>query len=653
MSCDYCGKDPRVLNYNYSSGKFNLLDERGNVRQAELLSNSTVHGYTNILASSKHFVAAEGWQFAPIPPRKLVELPNTFLPVFIIKLEYEVENTVDLDFLEGVVPCKALYYSAASNLLRGSSSPNVHFCAKVCSRELYTPLAGIFDVNHIPSRDYLDCANYPDPGWITYTNLNFFGADNNSVSPLNLPILKDFPGIEPAVHRVTVQGQGLSTFNNFGICPQGINIYSNITSYASSRGEIYGGIPSLICVPVCQSASAVFPSSFNRTLYTKALSKMPPLLGSSIVYTEWIFGDYNPNTPDPINYALPIGSSQRCGFSDPLSGRIYNVNDFLQQNQQVPFPQSDVLLGEAAFYSSPQSFKDQMEALAYDQSVSGNPPSSNDFLSCGVYTFVKGNGLPELTSGIVSIERLPYRESVVLYNNEFKPDLSVVDYLVVLPVTKNPADWVAYSLLRMRGYEAVSFGSLSESTMSLVCDDLGSFVYSSCKYGWYAPGQITEYDQLYTAYIDYSYALNAEGIANAAFDLERHNPNGFSPNRLSGNYGYEPYILPGDSRPNDVTDCQDTLKHTHTVFQNGQAFRFEENNGKIGSVLVTALRGATPVDFTLIEVGGCLSSNILSSAPSAATVSNVGIAIDNYLATLGISVTITDSDVIRIKPLPI
>lgn len=666
MSCKDCQPNiTNVLNYNASIGKYILQNSKGDTFQSELVSNSTVHGFSTILASQNAFIADSGAPIKPIPKAKLLEdTPQNFIPCFIFELQYDIP-IVDIDTLDNIVPCQSTFYSAGQILSKGVVSPNAHFCAKVCARELYFDSPGFAKVTHVPSDEFTDCSVLPDPGYIYYTDLTFLGVDNYGKAVISAPIGKDFPGLEPAVHRTLSIASASVEFSYFGICPQGISAYSGITAFVGSRGEIFTGLPSLICVPLCSSASAIYSSSHNANSITQGYSAYPDtLLIASIVYSEWMLGDILPidasgNRPDPpFTYMLPIGQSNSCGFSDNSSGREYFLNDYVDANRPIVFPQSQIgnslITTDAngdliANVRGPNAYRRQLADLHIDQ----GQPIDNDFSSLGIYTHIINNGVPKIQNGLLSMERLPYRESTILYDRDYKPLRTIRDFVVVVPEAKQPGTWAAYSLIRMKKAETDFTPTFDEASLSLITSEIGDRVFASCKYGFYEPADITTNDQLKTAYADYLYSLTNEGIDNFAQGLIRADAN-FSPNRRQGNYGYEPYITPGDPIPADVTPCQDALKHTHSAYLDGSAYAFVSDFITNSEQLAQALLSNVTHDFTLNKYNCTDPNTIISSEPTHISISGIADAINAYFLSSAPGNTVADitfADILRIKPL--
>lgn len=667
MNCENCLTNETVISYNADLGKYLLKSSSGNTHYAQLMSNSMVHGFSNILASNNAFIADEGIEISPLPKQKLLqEAELEFMPCFIIELQYDI-SSIDTDTLDVIVPCQSLYYSAGQILKKGVTTPNAHFCGKVCARELYRDTPGFAKITHVASPLYADCANIAKPGHIVYTDLNFTGVDQYGRAVISAPILEDFPGIEPAVHKSLVISSASIEFNYFGICPQGTSSYSNITAFAGSRGEIFSGLPNLICVPLCGSASGIYTSSHNLNSINKGYDAYPDsLLIDSISYAEWMIGDALPalpngNLPDPpFSYMLPAGQSNSCGFSDNPSGREYYINDYQDSNRPIVFAQSQIGTNSVTTdsagnivgnFSGPETYRTQAGQLHILQ----GQPTQNSFGRIGVYTHIIKTAVPKLVNGLFSLERLPYRESVTLYDRDFKPQRTIRDFVVLVPKAKQPNEWVAYSLIRMKKAETDFSPTFDEASLSLVTSELGDRVFASCKYGFYEPSAITTNDQLKTAYADYHYSLVNEGIDNFSQGLDRTNA-AFSPNRRIGNYGYEPYILPGQPRPPDVTDCQDSLKHTHTVLLDGTAYLMKHDFIADSELLADALLSNSPQDFTLQTFNCTNTSAPVSSSPTHATVQGIADAINSYFATAAPGNTVADitySEIKRIKPLAI
>jgi len=657
-SCQGCAKSPQALSYNIMTGQHFVADELGNYRVAHQLTKGLTHPYSRILASNNVFIGGEIGELGPIPKNKLFEdEPVEFVPAFIMRLEYDI-TTLDEDTLELVVPCKSLYYSAAKFEARGLATPSTHFCAKVCAVQVYSPSPDpnfAVDIEHVPSEAYGDCSDIPDPGWITYTGLTFTGTNNFTAVPYSLPFLKDFPGLEPALHDVFSITAGGTDFTYFGLCPQGVSSHSAVICTADSRGSVSVIIPSSICGPFCSSASASFSSKFNISLITRGYTAMPPGLAASNLFAEWMFGDYNPELdPDVISYVIPIGQSNRCGFRDPVGGRNYLLNDYVGTAVPEPVFTQSTIGSNYASYPSPPDFKKEMEALHFSQ---GNPADNANLGRSAIYTFVKPTGgVSTLTFGAFSLKRLPYRETTLNYDNTFKKDTRVVDYVMVIPENKLPSSWSVVSLVRLRGFESDYTLTFSEETLSLVAREEGDYVFGAAKYGYWEPAQITTNDQLKTGYINYKFdPINGDSVASFGIDIKRKDPALFGPPRIVGNYGYEPFILPGDAVPSDVTDCQDEYKHTHTVFEDNSLYEFRESSGNTGEDLAALLLGSNPVTFDLFTSLAC---NIDSPQVDAniATVTNVAAAVNDYLSINSSGATVnnlTGSSVLRIKPVPL
>ena len=636
MSCKKCHT---AISYNADIGKYLLRDNNGREAYSTLISDSLIHGYSTLLAIQDVFISDESLEPQPIDKRKLVEeIEPEYVPCFILEIEYDIASITDLDVLETLVPCQSLYYSAAKFLQKGVTSPNSHFCAKVCATEEYTPVEDFADITHVASENYDDCAIIPDPGYIFYSPLNIFGVDAEGKASFKGVFTKDYPGIEPATHKIEFVTASVTEFSYFGICPQGISAYSGITAYVGSRGEIFAGIPSSICVPLCASAAGVYSSSYNHNTIAKALNAYPDrLLITNSIFPEWAFGNKS------LDFALPIGNSQRCGFRDPVNGRFYYLN---QYETEPIFSQS--VIDDSTIVPGPVPYKNAIDAIR-------QPDIDNEFGDFAIYTHIIKQGVPELRNGFFSIERLPYRETTQLYDRIFKPERLIRDFIVVVPKEKNPSQWVAYSLIRMRKAETDYLPTFDRDTLSLTTDEIGEFVFASCKYGYYEPEAINTNDQLKTAYADYQYRADGdEGINNFAQGLLRDET--FSPQRQIGNYGYEPYILPGESRPEDITDCQDEAKHTHSVYSNNLAVKLKHDFITDNEILAEQLLTDFPQAFTL-ENYYCNDLLIPKDAkPNYVSVSQIGQAINEYLAIAANGITtedITYSMVHRIKPLAI
>lgn len=638
-----------IISYNALTGKHVLSTTTGTKKLSTKLSNGLSWPGMDVLEDGSAFIGDFAGTFEAIPKAKLfTEDPQDFVPCFIIAVDYDIAE-LDVDDLDTVVPCQSRFQSLAQYLPKGLVPPNVHFCARQCAIQQYFPLAGTFDITHIASEDYSVCRDWAKPGPIARLPINFYGADTYGKVLFSTPFTEDYPGLEPAVHTITIVGQGLATANYFSICPQGISAYANITMFASSRGQIYGGLPSTICVNLCQTLSSTFNSSLNNESWTGGLSTYAdPLLISSSIFPEWTIGDWQPDLlpAKPFTYMLPIGSSDRCGFSDPISGRQYSFNGWAD----VVWPRSiiDQQIVDQAIPGS--AYRAKLEANLASQA----PNAERDLATVAVYTHIKKLAVPELIGGLFTIQREPYREALALYNSSYKPFRPIRDFLVVVPKAKALNEWAVFSLIRMKKKELEYEPTFSYDTLSLTTGELGQYVHASCKYGYWQPEQITTNDQLKTGYGDYYYGADFEGLTAYAQGVVRK-PGDFGPPRVQGNYGWEPFALPGDAKPDDVTSAQNKYKHTHTVRLDGTAFEFRHNSAS-GEALASLLLAEPAVPLDLIRTTAKALDYGTPAVPEIgyASVTNIGQAIEAYLTFVAPGVNLTNllgAEVLRIKPL--
>lgn len=243
-----------------------------------------------------------------------------------------------------------------------------------------------------------------------------------------------------------------------------------------------------------------------------------------------------------------------------------------------------------------------------------------------------------------TLTRLPYPEERDWWDANFAPDATVNQYVLVYSPTRDLSNWVAVRLAELKDIEHAFDSTVDKANINLVHTD-DDVLYAGIKHGYYQPAELDTGTQLLSSFASYDYTSNTE---SSLLNVPRTAGN--LPAIPAGNYGYDTYVLPGDTPPGDVTACQLDKRHTHTVTAQDTTYKAVHTGGLEGTDLGAAILAADGnISFELIG-GNCEDGDDSSGSQLDAT--NLLDALDTVMLAYGNKTTanLVELEVLRIKP---
>lgn len=278
---------------------------------------------------------------------------------------------------------------------------------------------------------------------------------------------------------------------------------------------------------------------------------------------------------------------------------------------------------------------------------------------------------------IFDLQRLPYEIDNTWYEETYLPNQRIHQYLLVYSQSKSLSSWKAVALAELKGIEHDFALTVDLANINLAYTE-NDILYAGIKHGYYEPDELDIGTQILSSFVTIDYSQGLEIITrNVPRDpnpgtlyldsrtVTEGGPTGTQtslepilqlPANPPGNYGYDTYILPGDDIPADISECQNQLRHSCTIFSTGQAFKAEHSTGKTGTELGADLITLDSVPFKILQgsaasgADGCEEPEAIRNEIDA---QNVKSAINNFLAEFaGLSTTdIISANAIRVKPI--